>query len=640
MKNKLLIYLLVTVAPLCVSAQNFNDYGIVTKEELNLTECPFDKDAPAVILIDEAIADHDQEYHLITHHHVRLKILKEKAFDEANITLRYYRKDDFEFLDMLEAMVINTGADGEPVVERLTKKSFYKQNVNERIGSITFTFPNIKVGSIIEYQYRSFMKSYNGLDDWDFQKELPVVKSKYTLTVLPTAEFTYRISKSQELPVKTSVDKQTGKVFFEMNNIPSLGDEPYMDAREDYLQKVIFQLSGYNNNGAGKKNYMTSWQEVIKELLDEKAFGNQLGKNVPGTNAFIEETKKLATAEDKMKVVYNYVRSNMRWNNFYSKYAADGIKNPWEKKTGTSAEINLILINLLKDAGLDVYPTLVSERFHGKVNVGYPFIDQFNSVFACVMIDDKKYYLDATDTYTPAHMIPATVLNTTALLVNKKLGGLVTITNDSLQYNDLISAISKVDNTGSFTGEVYIKNSGYSRIKKMSEFKDAGQEKFIERNYKKDGIGITDFEFLNQTNDSLPVEQKFKFNTNLSISGNYIYLPLNLFFGFEKNPFISDNRFSNINFGYKRSINTYANIALPPGFEPDALPKPTKIRTPDNDISFTANTNYDEATHTVTCIFSIEFKKSLYSAQEYRLLQQVYKKMFEVLKEPLVLKKK
>ena len=30
-----------------------------------------------------------------------------------------------------------------------------------------------------------------------------------------------------------------------MNNIPGLVDEPYMDARSDYLQKVIFQLSGF-----------------------------------------------------------------------------------------------------------------------------------------------------------------------------------------------------------------------------------------------------------------------------------------------------------------------------------------------------------------------------------------------------------
>jgi transglutaminase-like putative cysteine protease len=639
MKNTMLLVLLILSSPFVSFAQEFINYGNLSAEEINLKECAFDKDAVAVILLNEAVSVHDDESHLITYHHVRIKILKEKGFDIANVTLQFYRKDDFEFIDMLDAMVTNINVSGQAITENLTKKSFYKQNIDERIGSITFTFPNIKVGSIIEYKYRSFMKHYGGLEDWDFQKRLPVVKSKYTLTILPRAEFAYRINKRDDLQVTARVEKETGRVFFEMSNIPSLTNEPYMDSREDYLQKVIFQLSAINQ-GYGKKKYMTSWEEVTRELLIEKAFGNQLGKNIPATGAFIDETKKLLSEEDKMKAVYNYVRNNMSWNGFYSKYAGDGVKEPWEKKKGTSGEINLILVNLLKDAGLDAYATLVSERFHGKVNIEYPFVDQFNSVFACVIIKGKKYYLDATDTNTPAHVIPKDILNTTALIVHKKNGGLVTITNDSLQYSDYVNAQMNVDDKGIFSGEVFLKNSGYSRIEKVEDYKDEGKEKYIESHFKKEGLEIKEFEFLNQTSDSLPAEQKFKFSTNLSGSGDYLYVPLNLFFGFERNPFISDSRFSNINFGYKRTVSTYASITLPKNYVLDELPKPVKMRTPDNDIIFTRTVEYDKENNSAVCMFVIEFKKSLYTVDEYPMLQEVYKKMFGFLKEPLVLKKK
>lgn len=639
MKNNLLFVLLILIAPFISFAQEFNNYGSLSKEEIDLKECSFDKDATAVILLNEAVSVHDDESHLITYHHVRIKILKEKGFDNANVTLRFYRKDNFELIDMLGAMVTNINASGEAITESLTKKSFYKQNTDEQTGSITFTFPNIKVGSIIEYKYRSFMKHYGGLEDWDFQKKLPVLKSKYTLTILPRAEFAYRINKREDLPVTARVEKETGRVFFEMNNIPSLTSEPYMDSREDYLQKVIFQLSAVNQ-GYGKKNYMTSWDEVIRELLMEKYFGSQLGKNIPGMGAFIDETKKLLSEEDRMKAVYNYVRNNMSWNGLYSKYAFDGVKEPWEKRKGTSGEINLILVNLLKDAGLDAYPMLVSERFHGKVNAAYPFIDQFNSVFACVIINGKKYYLNATDTYTPAHIIPKDILNTTALIVHKKNGGLVTITNDSLQYSDYVSAQMNVDDKGIFSGEVFIKNSGYSRIEKIEDYKDEGKEKYIENHFKKEGLEIKDFEFLNQTSDSLPAEQKFKFTTSLAGSGDYLYVPLNLFFGFESNPFISDNRFSNMNFGYKRTVSTYASIILPKNYVPDELPQSVKMRTPDNDIVFTRTIEYDKENNSAVCMFVFEFKKSLYTVDEYSILKEVYKKMFDFLKEPLVLKKK
>jgi Domain of Unknown Function with PDB structure (DUF3857) len=638
-KNILLVFALV-ISVFKAYSQDFLTYGVVTGEELAMKECPFDKDADAVILLNEAVSEHDDEYHFITYHHVRIKILNEKGFDAANVSLRFWRKDDFEFIDMLEAMVTNVDPSGRIIAENLTKKSFYKQNLNERIGTIGFTFPNIKSGSIIEYKYRSFMKNYNGLDDWDFQKELPVVKSKYKLTILPNTEFTYRINKKNTIPVIVDAKSEVGKVYFEMNNIPSLTDEPFMDAMEDYVQKVIFQLSGYSENGFGKTKYMTSWNEVIREMLSTREFGGQLDRKIPGTDAFMSEIKKMTGEEERMKSVNDYVRNNMSWNNIYSKYAGDGIKNPWEKKKGTSGEINLILVNLLKEADLEAYPVLVSERFHGKVNADYPFIDQFNSVFACVVIKGRKYFLDATDTYTPAHIIPNNILNTTALIVNKKNGGLITIQNDSLQYSDQINTEVTLDENGTFSAEVEIKSAGYSRIKKISYYKENGQEKFIEKYCSKEGMAINDFTFLNQTNDSMAAAIKFKVNADLSGSGQYLYLPLNLFTGFDKNPFIKDNRFSNVNFGYKRTIVTNTSIALPKNYSIDVLPKPAKMMTPDKDIQFTRNIVYDKESHSMIVVFVFDFKKSLYTADEYPVLQEVYKRMFEFLNEPVVLKKK
>src|SRR4029078_12938433 len=131
---------------------------------------------------------------------------------------------------------------------------------------------------------------------------------------------------------------------------------------------------------------------------------------------------------------------NMRWNNLYSKYAIDGVKGAWKKKTGTSGDINLLLVNLLKEVQLDAYPMLVSERFHGKVKTDYPFMDQFNSVFACVEIGKRKYYLDATDKLTPPHLAPSGILNTTAFLVKRKTGELINITDDSSEYKEQIVA--------------------------------------------------------------------------------------------------------------------------------------------------------------------------------------------------------
>ena len=116
-------------------------------------------------------------------------------------------------------------------------------------------------------------------------------------------------------------------------------------------------------------------------------------------------------------------------------------------------------------------------------------------------------------------------------------------------------------------------------------------------------------------------------------------MPLNIFSGFESNPFLSDNRFSNVNFGYKRTITSHIIISLPKNYTIDALPKIVSMSTPEKDIIFSRSVNYDKENNQLECILVFNFKKSLYTYDEYPLLKEVYKKMFTYLKEPVVLKK-
>ena len=623
-----------------LTAQEFPDFGIINNEERDLKQCTFDKDANAVVLLHEAFSDYDAQHQLITVHHIKIKILKEKGIESANVSIPFYRSNDFEQITMVEGMTINM-VDNNPVQTKLDRKSIYTKKTNERWGEMVFAFPAIKAGSIIEYKYRSAMKHYGGLKDWDFQEELPVMMSRYTLVILPNAEFAYRVNKTLDIPITVKTQSFNGGVYFEMKNVPGLGNEPYMDARKDYLQKVIFQLSGLGMGGSNKKKYTTSWEEVTRELMMEENFGAQLNKNIGGTDDFIKQIKTLALPEEKMKGVFNYVRNNMVWNNMYSMYTTRGVKDAWQTKSGNSGEINLLLINLLKEAGLETYPMLVSERFNGKVNKSYPFMDQFNSVFACVIISNKKYYLDATDKNIPAHITPSTILNTTAFVVNRKAGGLINITNDTLQYKENIIADITVTGDGTVSGEVSIKSMDYARVKKLEDYKE-DKIKFLVRSFIVDGTAISakDIEITNVENDSLALEQQGKISGRLNTTGDYTFLPLNLFTGFDFNPFLSNNRLSNINFGYRRSIILNVTIQLPPDYVVDEMPKSIKLSDPDKDILFMRHITHDKEINLIRCMMQFEFKKSLYETDMYPIVKEVYQRIFEYLKEPVLLKKK
>ncbi len=70
----------------------------------------------------------------------------------------------------------------------------------------------------------------------------------------------------------------------------------------------------------------------------------------------------------------------MTWDGIENIWALNGVKSAWKDKNGTSGEINLILINLLKDAGIKVLPMMVSTHANGRIATTFPDIYQFNKV--------------------------------------------------------------------------------------------------------------------------------------------------------------------------------------------------------------------------------------------------------------------
>ena len=95
-----------------VKSQELLDFGIPTSDEIALKSCAFDPDADAVILKHEAHSGHNDERQLITIEHYRLKILKEGGKKYATAAIIYQTANDFEAIDQLEAIVVNTEPNG------------------------------------------------------------------------------------------------------------------------------------------------------------------------------------------------------------------------------------------------------------------------------------------------------------------------------------------------------------------------------------------------------------------------------------------------------------------------------------------------------------------------------------------------
>ncbi|MFT5076547.1 MAG: hypothetical protein ACI9D4_001905 [Polaribacter sp.] len=98
------------------------------------------------------------------------------------------------------------------------------------------------------------------------------------------------------------------------------------------------------------------------------------------------------------------------------------MKDAFEKKSGSIAEINLSLINALEAADLDAKIVLHSTRENGLPTKAYPIITDFNYLLALVTIGDEKIILDASEKFAPFRILPFRTLNKEVRVMDYKKG--------------------------------------------------------------------------------------------------------------------------------------------------------------------------------------------------------------------------
>ncbi|MGZ5191471.1 MAG: transglutaminase-like domain-containing protein, partial [Flavisolibacter sp.] len=447
----------------------------------------------------------------------------------------------------------------------------------------------------------------------------------------------YFVRKSEFMPATIQPDNSEGRVYFEMKNIPGLRDESYSTSYRDFLQRVDFQLSAVSYRGSIRK-YSTTWKEMTRELLEDKDFGSQLNKSISISSELKPLLSGAGYSFEKMKLIHEFVRKNIAWNNIDSKYSIDGLKRVVEKRQGTSGELNLLMINLLRSADIEADPMLVSERAHGRVDTSYPFKDQFNKVVAYVNIDDKKYILDASDSYTPSGMTPVELLNTVGFVVDRKRPVFVRIGDAGKKRSYVINVRSRIAPTAEIYSEASVDMYDYARISKAAKYK-SNKEGYISEFLKSNPDMLIDsFTVSNLESDSLPLAHHLLLKHSMNKSGNYFLLNYNLFTGFDKNPFIADYRFTNIDFGAKYTCVVKNNFQLPDNMVVESFPKNSRISMPGNTLSATRQITQNDKEITVSLL--IEFNTPQFGPDGYDGVKEFFKKMTEMLNEPIVLKSK
>lgn len=647
-------------------------FGDIPMEDLKMTVYSKDSSAAAVVLADygDSKISYSQNtgFNLSFERIVRIKILNKDGYDWANFEIPLYSSNEGKEESYSKLKGYTYNLEGGKIVEtKLKSDAIFKEKASENWKLIKFTLPNIKEGSVIEVSYEVSSPFWFNFQDWHFQSTIPTRVSEYRAKV--PEYFTYQkymqgyialnVNETNNVPrdiIINSSERSEGyatqttfssdKINYTeaqsrwvANDVPAFKEEPYMSSYKDYLSKINFELATVQMPGRAVDRIMGTWEGINKSLLEAEDFGLVVSRSNFLNKKVEELTAGLSEANQKIAVIYNYVKENVGWDGTFRKYTDGNFKKVLEEKIGNSAEINLLLTSMLQKADLIADPVLISTRSNGMVREHVPISSQFNYVIASVKVGDKTILLDATDRSLPIQILPERCLNGRGFIISKTNSGWITLTPNSKSKNSTTIDLT-MNADGVLSGKIILTNDGYEAQKVRAKYNAKGEKEYIKSLSESNAWDIKSSQIENITKiaESVKETHEVTLENYTQNSGGIIYLNPILKSRWENNPFKLTKREYPVDFKSPFDQLLTGKIVIPDGYFIEELPKPKVLMLPNNAGRYTYSVSLNGNSLAITSLFSIN--KSLFTQDEYEALREFFNQVVAKQAEQIVLKKK
>jgi transglutaminase-like putative cysteine protease len=655
MKKTLTILCLLFLS-LTTHAQNFN-FGAITYDDYEFDRKKLDSSANAIVLKEFGTAsiqrdDNTGSLELVFEHHVKIKIYNKEGFKEANIIIPTYKDDTREeTISELKASTFNY-VENNFVETAMDKKAIFTENRSRYTRLTKFTLPNLKEGSIIEYSYKLRSPNLFNFKTWEFQSDIPKVISEYLVYIPGIYNYNVSLRGFQKLTdQKVELSKEClrlsgtaidcSKITYLMKNVPAFIEEDNMTAPSNFKSAIYFELSDVQSLNGGKTSYTKTWKDVDYELLSDKSLGTQMKRKDVFKDLIPVITKGNTDDLEKAKSIFNYIKKQIKWDNYYGKYVQDNIKKALETRSGNVADINLSLIAALSAANLDAEAVILSTRDNGTVNKLYPVMSDFNYVVAKVNIGDKSYLLDATEPLLPFGLLPLRCINDQGRVINLKKPSYWIDLKASQKTVTSYVLIGKMTIDGKIVGTLSTSTLGYAAYNKRKDIlKYSSPDEYVEKlDERSTRIKILahNISNLDSVENTLTEKYEIEFTVNDGSNNNQFYFSPFFINTISKNPFNLNDRTYPVDLGAASDERTIINITLPEKYQLMEKPKDMAIALPNAGGKYLLQTGLQD--DTISMSQSLQFNNAIYQPEEYLFLKEFYSKIIQNQKTEFLLKK-
>jgi hypothetical protein len=649
-----------------VNAQTAPDikWGKVSVENFSLEGRSFDTSVNAVIIAE--VGDSQFEGNLkgwfSIRHKVkrRIKILRKPGFDAATIVVPLFISGNSEErIADLKASAYSL-ENGQVIETKMDKASVFEDKFSKNFRLRKFAVPGVKEGSIIEYSYTLISDFLFNLQPWDFQSEYPVLWSEYNVTIPEYFKYV-KLSKGYQ-PFFIQKETEGNEIFnislsggsgatqhvtlkaktyitrFVVKDVPPIKEEPFTSTLANHRMHIEFQLAMIQLPETVAQDIMGSWAKLSKEMMERESFGLSLNKN----NAFLSDDLKTVLAGTKTKTekahkLFEYVRDNFTCTNPGGIYLSKSLKDIFKTKSGTGAELNLLLTAMLMHEGIKAYPVILSTRQHGETLDLYPLLDKFNYT-AVAMADENTggfYFMDASKPNMGFNHFSEDLYNGHARILTEETMPIYLDADSLIEANKTFILLNADSNKLSGS---YAKDYGYFSSTKLREnLKKIGNDGYLKDLQKANG----DMKPSNLQIDSLkdydnPVKLTFDFKFK-DLDEDVLYINPIISENIKDNPFKADSRNYPIEMPYRRDDLYIFNMSIPEGYQVEEMPKSTRVMLNENQGMY--EYLIGKSGNLIQLKARLVIGKATFPAEDYQTLREFFSYVVKKQSEQIVLKK-
>lgn len=626
----------------------------VDDELVLMTQWEGDTTAKAVYLgdfgIKEILIDQNKGWYNKYTHHYRIKILDKEALDLATVKIRLYKSSSLLEEDLLSLKaVVFTPENGKVNKTRFKRRNSFLEEVSDNIYSVNFTLPNVKVGSVIDIKYIVESPYLSHLDAWNFQSVYPKVFSELRTYIPEFFFYKAHMTGYVELSEHSAESNPNSRGFdyieqhtrLRMENVPAFETEPYMNSYTNYISKIEHELVSFRSPFGGNEDFSSSWETINTQLLESDYFGKLFNNTKYLKEISTKIRNDYSDPKEQMVKAYEVIRDEMNWNGGQSIYGSKKMKKIWEEREGDSGDINMLLLLLLKDLGINADPVILSTRANGMLPPGQVSLHAFNYMVVRVFIDGEEFLLDATDKDRPYHLIPEKCINGKGRLISQRGTSWIDLTGYEENHANYVFKINpQANGTIAVVCEKHFDN--YNRLKLTETIKDFDSEEDYMDDFEQghEGMELNNFEIINEEDWSKPLIARYEYEMPdfTNSEKDILYINPLCIERLEQNPFRSEDRKFPVDFKFAHQDTYEVTINIPDGYTVEDIPENESFNMRGSRAG-TYSSKYEIHENTVKLTVDMKINKPMFISSEYSTLRNFFSRVVEAQAHQIVLKK-